>query len=108
MTIRERETLQSFANKGHACGTLYEIVAILASVALKEEQIRMAQAAPGSLAIAKCARCSVDLFPGDDFWMREEDRVSACWRQAPEGQKRPGAPCFRDRLTTNSKDSSNG
>src|SRR4051812_40272730 len=44
MTIRERETLQGFVDRGHASGSLHAVVAVLASVALKQEQIRMAQA----------------------------------------------------------------
>jgi hypothetical protein len=94
MTIRERETLQRFVDKSHAKGSLHEVVAALASVALKQEQIRIAQAMPGEVAIAKCARCGVDLFAGDDFNMPENNRdASACWRQYGH----EGKPCFRNR-----------
>ena len=93
MTIRERETLQAFADKPHASGTLYAVVAALARVALKQEAIRIAQAPPASVAIAKCAMCGVDLFPGDDFNTREDNGASACWPQF--GQ--PDKPCFRNR-----------
>jgi hypothetical protein len=95
MTIRERETLQHFVDQSHACGTLHEIIAVLARVALKEEQIRIAQASPGSVAIAKCARCGVDLFPGDDFNTREDNGASACWRAFGHKEK----PCFKDRVS---------
>jgi hypothetical protein len=95
MTIRERETLQAFIDKPHAVGTLYEIVAVLASVALKHEQIRIAQAAPGSVAVSKCARCQADLYPGDDF-STLENGASVCWPQSPV-LRSPGKPCFRDR-----------
>ncbi len=98
MTIRERETLQRFADAPHGSNTLQHVVAVLARVALKEEAIRIAQAAPGSVAIAKCARCQVDLFPGDDFYTREENGASCCWQQAPGDLKAAGKPCFRGRV----------
>lgn len=95
MTIRERETLQSFADKSHAMGSLHQVVAVLARVALKAEAVRIAQAPPGSVAIAKCGRCGVDLFPSDDF-NTLENGASVCWPQSPT-LKSPGKPCFRNR-----------
>lgn len=93
MTIKERETLQKFADSSHASGSLHAVVAVLARVALKEEAIRIAQLPPGSAAIAKCARCGVDLFPGDDFNTREDNGATACWRAFGH----EGKPCFKDR-----------
>jgi hypothetical protein len=97
MTIRERETLQSFANKSHASGSLHAVVAVLARVALKEDAIRIAQLPPANVAVAKCARCGVGLFPGDDFYTREDNGAAACWQQAPVPMRNPDKPCFRGR-----------
>ncbi len=44
MTAGEEKVLQRWADSPHAMGTIYEAVAVLASVALKEEAIRKATA----------------------------------------------------------------
>ncbi len=93
MTIRERETLQSFADKSHASNSLHAVVAVLARVALKEEAVRVAQLPPENRAIAKCARCGVDLFASDDFNTREDNNTSACWQAFGQADK----PCYRSR-----------
>jgi hypothetical protein len=54
MTTYERETLQRFTARPHE--GLYEIVAILAEVALKQEAARVAQSLPSPTSAAQPRR----------------------------------------------------